>query len=356
MKDVEINEFLPVTRKSKNFNDGRNIIIVPKREDGDCREDIKKAYGGHLHKKYIAIRDGKDVLHRERTIKDSRLFKDLFKSAKKKEYHYSTYLDDVLRPTNGEKIYIPHTVQGVFKDLPCNATTWTAFCEVVGSRLANAMGVKTVFNIPMEVDTDDEYGVIDYPEYYGVFSVDYVPPTYKSIALDEIDDEVDIEGTAENSLAQFEKVVRLFASNHYVADLENTIERLKKEFMKLWFFRNIICEDCDLAGRNISLLVGKNGELKLAPCHDMEMFFFTQSDRVFNVEMKDAVMFFSKNMPEVLEELLSRYGQLVESGEFEEIFTQTVKVAPYLYQDKLEKMIERYQQIIDFRNEQLMDK
>ena len=354
MANKIMEHYKTVKKLGKNMTrQGERVILVESPERGKL--NVQSEYGGHLPKGYVAVNDGEGKKGKDKTIRNSKYFKDLFKSAKGKKYNYVTYLNKLLRPTDGSKMYIPQTVQCVFKDLPVNSPTEALYCEVVGSRLANALNIPTVFNIPhIDPDYEDD-SYLETPMYDGILSVDYVEEGKTTMSLAEIDETLDFDSSLSVAINNFELVIDEYAQTATVPNYAENLEKLKRAFAKQWFLRSIICEDFDFASRNISLLISRDGSLELAPCHDMELFLCgSRNHTVFKTHMKETIDYMRESMPELLDEIMDSYENIMESGEFDEIFENTIKVKPYIYEKHQSRMHERYNWIMDYYRDNII--
>ena len=355
-------EFFEPVRDNTQMEDNNYVVVVKSNfEDEDefqTEIDMQEEFDGHLLKNYVSVNDGRGKKTFNKSPRSSKFFKELFNAAKSKSYHYVTYLDDCIHPQDGSQQVFPQYVQCLLKELPSCSPTEALYCETVGSRFANAMGVDTVFNLPYaRQPEDDEYYESDYPDYDGILSVDYVKSGYRTMSLAEMyPGYYDFE-TMEDVLKVFESAIYSYSLENKIPNFEENFQALKRDFAKQFFFRSIICEDYDVSPKNLSVLINEaDGSLSLAPCHDMELFFVGSRVRsAFFKDMAVAIDYLKNEMPDILQELLSNFKRIMTTGEFERIFEETVNVHPYIFEGHVQKMRERFDDIMLYCKETNME-
>ncbi|MBE5735947.1 MAG: hypothetical protein E7356_01125 [Clostridiales bacterium] len=361
MKNEErIREYGITYKADEDIND-KYIAKKSKRNTGKYGKELR----GHNPKRFVTIDDDSDRMIRKRAraeerreyyekkVSDSALFRGLLQASKKKKYHYSTYMDKLLRPTDGSKPYYPKYVSCLIKSLEdpeCHQTV--VYAEVVGSRLANAIGVDTVFNIAYNVnekeESDDEYYGYDYSVYDSILSVDYIPTGYTTMSFADMGIDIDETMTIEMIFNRVE-----FMLYEYYNKLGKFNQKEFDEFMhnftKQFVFKSLILEDMDMYGRNFGVLIGKNGEIKLAPCFDMEMAFtMARKTSLFKQDVETTINYLNNKYPKALYEVIDGYHDIAESGELQDILDNTINIKPYLVEETKERIIAREKMIMNY--------
>ena len=139
-------------------------------------------FGGTLNKTYKNVYDDSRDYQRKKFIynpqakkrpKDSQFFQYLFKRLRTGSSCFKTYLGDLLV---GKKGYIPSYINCFVKNIRENRGYEGIYGEIVSPRIADLIGVDTVFNAVVQVDENDD--CLDFPEYINILSVDFTPTGY----------------------------------------------------------------------------------------------------------------------------------------------------------------------------------
>lgn len=306
-------------------------------------EDI---VGGHTSKTFVRLNDDSEnfLLRKEKLKrfkyrnfisrylqrkmpKDSQFFKPLFYELMNKNSHYITYLNELFED---KRIDLPTHVSCLIKKA-YTMEEGGVYGECYGSRLANAFEVDTVYNVPYSSKYD-----FDNMRYFSPFdmgkdvydymiSVDFVAPgerveTFEDLGIDFSDNTFlgEIITKIEN---KFEALV---GSENLVLDYAK-LEKLKRDFAKLYLFRTFVCNDKDFKSKNVGLLINKNGDFRLAPCFDMELFFQGGFEEFYFKFMAERTFeYLGKNMPDVIEDFLKTSNKVLKNKTIDSIFQDTL--------------------------------
>lgn len=286
----------------------------------------------HLPKGFVRLDDNTDERNRrlktsaissKKTAKDSLFFGDLFRSLMKKDNHYITYLNDSFKCPKSEMI-VPDHVSCLLKNY-AGILPERCYFECVGSRLANSLGVDTVYNVAIASTYDEDY---DSTEYDTLISVDYVPYGYKTenmldlgLGFDEDSKLSDIMDTIDATMPDIAKKKKLKIT-------PERISNLKEQFALQYLFRTLICEDYDFQDKNVSILMGDNGDFRLGPAYDMEFLFDGGKAHGYYQDMaNDALTYMSENMPKALDNFMKNLEKQHKSGKIENLIMNTMDIS-----------------------------
>ncbi len=322
----------------------------------DNNAELEGVFGGHLDKFPGRIDDSTHA-HKERrrklgyeakkTPKDSLYFGNLFRALMKKDCHYVTYLNPSFEGKKRSEVYIPQEVSCMVKTNERRPIT--SYYECVGSRLANLLGVDTVYNIAVESGNEDNYDYDELgllPEYDSIISVDYVPYGYTTESLEDLgikfDEDYPLEIIFDNVDSQIKSIIR----EHKLTPSIDKVAELKKQLALQFLYRSLICEDYDFCSRNTGMLIGENGDFKLAPCFDMEFFFYgTRGVAYYQSFAEKNIKFMLERMPDVLDEFMSRFTETMEDGRIKDIFEKTMRVPHHDSQDAYSVVTKNYERL-----------
>jgi hypothetical protein len=310
--------------------------IKPYHNNGEITQEF---LGGHTQKSFVRLDDNTDRLKKkqakteyelQKTEKDSLFFGELFRDLRRGHSNYVTYINDEIVGKKRNETYIPRHVSCLIKETDSQTAV---FSECVGSRLANELGVPTVFNIahaevPNEEDwefmTDEEkmYSTYDY-----VISADYVPWGYTTENLEELGVNFNEDSLLQEIIESLEKKFPDISKEYGLKDDKKQFESLKHDFVKQYLFRQFICEDLDFEAKNVCLLMSENGDFSLGPCFDMELLFSGVKSKVYYKEMLDSTLdYLSDNMPGIFEEFMTCVSTANRKGRIDTIFGSTLKI------------------------------
>ena len=339
----------------------------------DNASEIEGVFGGHLDKRAVRIDDNTDAFNRrqqrtektiKKTLKDSFIFGGLFRSLMGKNNSYFTYMNSSFEGKKKSEMHIPRFISCFVKSARGNEYSErkvkACFSECVGSRLANLLGVKTVYNLALQTAEPNERAD-EYPEYDTILSVDYVPYGYTTETFEDLD----IKFNEDTSLERIFNIIDM-RFKHIAREyrLERSIDKLatlKREFAFQFLFRALVCEDYDFCSQNTALLIGKNGDFQLAPAFDMEFVFAGQKSALYYKKFAtETISFMLKVMPDVLMEFMAKYGNAVKSGQMEDIVHNTLKLKYHISGPIAERLTNNYERMSDIitmcqKNPEMLD-
>lgn len=288
-------------------------------------------YSGHLAKYACRINDNtpqfddmwqKSINYSEKkTLQDSMYFKELFaESSKGDDCYYVTALDDIIKTSHEQ--YIPIFVPCFMKKV---RNTTSIASEIAGSRLANALGVKTVFNVPINSE-DKPTSALDLHSVKGcdyVASVDFVKSGEKFFTMHDLNIKFDLADKLEDIIYKLKKLKKKLKYKG-VSIKDEDIENIANEICEQWFFKCAICLDMDFGSSNEGIVLhGKNGA-SLSPCYDMEFFFanndFLDCSKNGVVDFEN-IMYFFKRCPDRAERIMTKLNNLNNTGILEDIMS-----------------------------------
>ena len=227
---------------------------------------------------------------------DSKLLQKYLDISVDPKSSYVTYIDDFVKENyNPETHEIPlKYVSVLLKKQRWDDVTDTVCKEVIGSRIANAMGMSTVYNELVEYDKENY-----------VMSIDFVKTGQ------EIDSFV-LDSKKDYSMANYDVWEDLFNTStikiaEYSPNLVENIKKLKKDFVQQFLFRNVILDDGDLVPKNVTLIKDlKTKNLSLAPISDYEFIFTGREERDFEEDVRQYIDYIGEKYPEELKEFTNK--------------------------------------------------
>ena len=257
-----------------------------------------------------------------------------------KKSHYQTYMNEMFTGKKSD-MYIPESVSCIVKKSQNNSDCQL---EAIGSRLANLFGVDTVYNLAIESEEQDEYE--KYPTYDAIVSVDYVPYGYRLETFKDLFLEFTEDSSLEDICNMIDDEIDCIARENKLHLTENRLSSLKEKFAYQFIFRNLVCEDYDFCDRNTALLMGDDGDFKLAPCFDMELLFRGRKSHLYYDSFARATIdYLSREMPKVLSDFMARYKDIVSSPELEKVVMRSVKVDPRYTRDIYDHIVNNYKRM-----------
>ena len=285
---------------------------------------------GHTKKDFVRINDCADAFKKDiedkfiwkKTIKDSKYLGELFESMRQDNCSYVTYFDDLIKGKSEDDVYYPNYVS-------CLAKVYAAYdpicaCEVIGSRLANAMGIRTVYNfVSPKKNTFLIAGVFDYPIDSYMFSVDYMKPDYQIVSFESLGIEFNSRDIIADNLDKLHISLRNFARNNGRLISIDDIENIKRNFCIEYLFKRILCGDADFYGRNVDIMFNtKTGKFELAPSHDYEYIFDEEEEYPTIGSIRDSFIQIDREFPGLVDEFYKKVMTLNENGVFSKVFDQ----------------------------------
>lgn len=222
--------------------------------------------GGTLSKRFIRV--------------DSEFIIKYFDEISKPNSSYMSYADELIRECydpdyrdkNGKKELPLKYFSVMLKDCSTHATDNGAYLEVMNSRLANLLGVPTVYNV-RAINHDVDY----------VMSLDFLKDGEKLVTLDDIA-EFYLSNTSSGKInLEYNEFVNISEWSTLLSnvldcaiDCRNPKMKIRKQeiiedFCIQLLYRSLIACDTDLSPYNIGIVFDKNGyPSHLAPAHDFE--------------------------------------------------------------------------------------
>lgn len=295
---------------------------------------------GHTSKELCVLHDNSETFNKKRDDRfgvlpkkprNSLYFGDLFRSLMKKGSHYITYLNSEIVGKKKSEIILPDDVQCVVKEMGHKDMPY--FNEVTGSRLANLMQIDTVYNVAYE-DEDSfkkqrakQYGWGDYTEYKYLFSVNCLAEGESLYSFEDLGMNFNDLNDITTILQQMEQGYLNLCKMKNKSPSEQDIGSLKTEMVKHYLFRVMFCEDGDWSAKNMSLIVTRDGEIKMGPGFDYEYLSKGRNARTFfrQMAMKNLSLIKSKH-PKVFNTFLHRCEEVVASGELDDVVHNSLKV------------------------------
>ena len=267
--------------------------------------------GGHATKEFVRFFD-QDYL------------KQFFRAVRKKGNSYKSIYNDVI--LSG---YNPKYISVMKKTIDDDTGYYNqnAMYDVAGSRIANLLGVPTAYNFIFTERNIDEDGYEDTLN-TEMLSVDFADYGKNMIDLSEA-----IYRLSDDDLKRFDIHINKdslftdllledwFKIFNNLPDMNSPIpkslltsenmEKVKKEFIKMYFFRSYIIDDEDLEPRNVALRFNKEqGLLELAPSHDYDFSFKPLSHILYKLSASNDINYCLKHYPDVVEDIMKGYANL----------------------------------------------
>ena len=279
----------------------------------------KRSIGGTIDKRFVRICDDKQVVKSttscvEKKIEDSVIFRELYESLLSGKSSYVTYLnglffDDKGTPLKQQDIYLPSYVSTLEKDVLDNKWLYT---EVVGSRLANLMGIDTAYNTILHLsDCGDSM------QTRKLLSVDFVPYGYSVISFEDMGFEQCGDYT---SIGTFVNNIRkdfvAFAKKHGLKPTAYKVEKLIDNFCEQYLFKCCMCADTDFDTNNVAILYNQEtGDFRLAPLFDMEGLFGMitancQPNLAQKYMMSESIRYLVEHNANTIEDFIHRLNKL----------------------------------------------
>lgn len=313
------------------------------------QEDI---IGGHHLKTFVRVDDNTTNFDKkvkggksqsEKKFVDSEFFADLYRALSKKGCHYVTYFNDLVSAKKPQDRYIPKFVSCLRKENGNDGY----YGEIVGSKLANLCEVDTVFNVVTQ--SEDELfseGEI-YPNFDYILSVDYLQYGERTEDLATLGMKFDEDSNLPWMLERLDFMMPKFAEARGWKLTEEAVKKFKEDFVRMYIFRSLICEDFDYEAKNIGIIDNEQGDFRLAPCFDMELFFKGQRGaRYYGKYAIDNINFAMENFPEVTKRIAEVLKENLDNGTVREIMEHSVPIRP--------DTLKRYKNIV-FKNIQFLD-
>ena len=296
----------------------------------------KDKFGGTLDKDIKCVDDNTKAFKKRKVLdksmmktpKDSQFFAELFRSLKKGNSSYVTYLNELVDGSKGD-VYIPQYVYCFLKNRRLKENNGV-YGEVVAPRLADLLGVKTAFNTAIEKDPYEDYD--DDIEYSKILSVDFVPYGYTFMDLQECGLDFDADSTLEMCDYWLNGTLRKVAKKNEVQFSAEDIKGVKEEFVRQYLFRSLLCEDLDFSSKNCGLLLGENGSVKMSPMFDFELVFKGQRAKsYYDMCANTTILYCKKRYPHILNEFMSKLEENSKNNKINKVLENTMEINYHIY-------------------------
>lgn len=258
----------------------------------------------------------------DKKLKDSAVFNELIKSLLSKKSSYKTYFNSLVLPSkkSKEKPYIPSNINCIVKENRCDGV----YGECVGSRLANLLGIDTVFNYPHIAPRTT---IEKLPYYDFVYSVDFVEKGCRVVELSELGLEEQPDSSLATWINSIKEKLPLQAKKNKLKYSEKSLNKLIDDFTKMYLFRAMFCADWDFYPRNVLILVRENGEFSLAPTMDMEYIFTRKlNNHIYYNFIEENIKYLKTHNPIILDEFMKGINKYFNNGTIAKIVYNTMKV------------------------------
>ena len=235
--------------------------------------------GGTLKKNFVRVK--------------SESIKDFLDKITKENNSYVTYLDDLIKSSDfdNSKEFPLEYVSCMLKDASRHFGAYN-ICEVWGSRIANALGVPTVFNENVSLNKQTNILSIDCvkpnthistlkTKYYQY--IDYKLRQIKCHCFSDFDDWENLFDACirnKRDLTDDEELNNLLIGVDFVdypfdrETLDECVAKFKKDFVKQYLLRVVILHDKDFYPANLMVVTDETtGKFSVGPCFDYEFIF-----------------------------------------------------------------------------------
>lgn len=218
---------------------------------------------------------------------------------------YVTYLNDLIKLDGLTPSYISVLMKHIHNDEYHFVDN-----EILSSRIANALGVPTVYNAKFQ--SDDENFLL---------SVDFLKYGSKIINIDDWRNELSetIGLHRDNSkfvseVLEMEEIIHLHnamaKNNQWKVD-----KNFRSEYLKHYLTRNFVLGDLDGYSGNVCFVVDKDNNLSIGPQFDTEFTFSAVSKNVYDI------LFAMKYLPETLNEFNEKFKNIFSKPVLKGIFS-----------------------------------
>lgn len=288
--------------------------------------------GGTLDKKFIRI--------------DSDFIVKYFDEITKSNCNYVSYADDLIREcydpkqrdSNGKKVLPIKYFSVLVKDPNGHDSAYNGgFLEVLMSRFANLMGVKTVYNMSVKYKGRECIMSLDFlKDGETMTTLDDLATIYLNADINNINGDY-YELTPLNTWCSLIIKVLNNALKLPEKDKKPIINRFMCDFCTQMLFRNLIAGDQDLYPYNIGVVFSKDRKNAfLAPAHDYEYCdTATYSLLSFFEASSDYFEYMHKHCPKTLDKFMNRLKK-VFFDEYDDF--RHDRLDAFLYQFKPEYM------------------
>ncbi len=302
-----------------------------------CNDSI----GGTMSKRFIRI--------------DNKVLKEFFDAKRDPNNSYVTYIDDFIKEyINEEQENIPlKYISVLFKKERIYGDDYHITSDVLGSRLANYLGVPTVYNERVMMEHENYTISVDFVKEGQ--EIDVLEGTFVRVPID------DFSLFKDWDVYLRDKVHKIMKEYEYGdEELQMMQDKFVKDFIPHYMFRNMICDDADFKPRNINYIIEDNEgkkNMQLAPANDYEfiMTFRTRKDMEFAT--KHNLQYLLDNYPDetinFVENLKSKFlkNNKFETKGLHNVFLSAIK-NPSLFKKREDRIKYNLKTIFDEYNKQ----
>lgn len=240
---------------------------------------------------------------------DSALFDQMFDEIRNNpNCSYKTYLNDLIKQ---EKDYIPERVSAMLKitsDVYSHSNdiidNFASEKEVLSSRIANFLGVPTVYNKK-----------IRFRDSAGILSVDFLKSDEKILDFDDdinmIESELDMDrpGLFDNMNLE-QTMARLNSVLFYYEKMYNfDHQQILKDILTQYFVKTYVLDDRDFGYHNVGVTCDKNNCIQVLPMFDYEMTFSNSNNNNIYEDFRYATCLDYTN---ILENINLKFKELIK--------------------------------------------
>ena len=251
---------------------------------------------------------------------------------------YVTYIDDFVKENyNPDTHEIPlKYVSVLLKKQRYENMTDTICKEVIGSRIANALGMPTVYNELIEYDKENYVMSIDFVK-TGQEIESFVPESKKGYSVVNYAVWENLFNTATIKIAE------------YSPNLVENIKKLKKDFVQQFLFRNVILDDGDFIPNNVTLIKDlKTKNLSFAPINDYEFIFVGREESDFEEDVRKYIKYIGEKYPEELKEFTNKiHKTFYKDGVLQEEVLKDLVSMKELEPDIEQEIFEQFRNNVD---------
>lgn len=279
---------------------------------------------------------------KNRQVCDSKYFKDYIDCVMNNpECGYRSTYDKLIKSG-----YIPKFLSVLIKD--CHNDSDKVKAEIFGSRMANLLGVSTVYNFGIKDKnpkpkkwTGEILG-----DYFAVGSLDFVPYGYHIESFKDLN-----HGYYKRtypSLMMWIDFIDTMLNDRFTGKVdEECRKKVHEDFVYTYLFRNILLKDTDFAVYNSGIVVSDDDKsFGLMPNFDMEgiLYDYTYNPLTISIfENKGRnrdIAYAMENYPKVTTNFMENLKSIVNDGRLDEVFNSTLGTieTPYL-KNNMSKLI-----------------
>jgi len=236
-----------------------------------------------------------------------------------------------------------------------NREGW-CFGEVVGSRLANALEIDTVYNYANEVYGKFDDPKVDFPEFDYILSVDFVQTGQTIENMENLGLCFMEEDNLDYIMKKIDRKIPLLAVKQRWNMTADNLHKFKEDFARLYLFRNLLCEDYDFEAKNIVIVRDENGDFRIGPCMDMELFFSASRSKKYSEEFaRKNINICAKMFPNMTKDFIQKITRLKNSGMLKNIMEKSIKVRHEYINDKYETLCRNINTMASVYNEVVLN-